>query len=316
MPNVKIHQFVKENQKWINKKIEKLSENESSMSIPFKNLGTEKSGGTKMFSVSGHVVNPGVFEVNLGASFQEVLDLAGGLHPGRNCLAVIPGGTSMRVVPGDKMLKAIMSYEGMEAFLMQKWLNNLGVTNFDYRVRHLDNTDFLLNRADNDFNISLTELSQASAILLLDAYPRRNQPLLNHRIRNAAMNSTPVYSLGYKSQQANYDIALEVLTPSNSILSHIAGLVKAIALTHKDSKATAPLLIALKDIEVSNELQQIANTLQQQDNPVIILGEVAMRHPESAQIEGRTICAFGEAVSWPVTSFIDTFRSHFMAKVN
>ena len=34
------------------------------------------------------------------------------------------------------------------------------------------------------------------------------------------------------------------------------------------------------------------------------------------QIEGRTICAFGEAVSWPVTSFIDTFRSHFMAKVN
>ncbi len=60
----------------------------------FKQWGTEKSPGTKMFSVSGHVQKPGNYEVPLGTSLTAVLELAGGLFPGRSLKAVIPGGAS------------------------------------------------------------------------------------------------------------------------------------------------------------------------------------------------------------------------------
>ena len=60
----------------------------------FKQWGTEKSPGTKMFSVSGHVERPGNYEVPLGTSLADILELAGGMSGGRPVKAVIPGGAS------------------------------------------------------------------------------------------------------------------------------------------------------------------------------------------------------------------------------
>ena len=63
----------------------------------------EELGGTKIFSVSGHVSNPGNFEVPLGMPFAELLEMAGGVWQGRKLKAVIPGGSSMPVLPGEVM---------------------------------------------------------------------------------------------------------------------------------------------------------------------------------------------------------------------
>ncbi len=60
----------------------------------FRQWGTEQSPGTKMFSVSGHVVRPGNYEVPLGTSLRDLLELSGGLLDGRTLKAVIPGGAS------------------------------------------------------------------------------------------------------------------------------------------------------------------------------------------------------------------------------
>ena len=60
----------------------------------FGQWGTEKSPGTKMLSVSGHVNRPGNFEVPLGTSLAHVLELAGGMLGGRELKAIIPGGAS------------------------------------------------------------------------------------------------------------------------------------------------------------------------------------------------------------------------------
>ena len=79
----------------------------------FANLGTANAGGTKIFSVSGHVEKPGNFEVSLGIPFAELLALAGGIWKGRKLKAVIPGGSSVPVVPGEIMLKANMDYDSV-----------------------------------------------------------------------------------------------------------------------------------------------------------------------------------------------------------
>ncbi len=81
----------------------------------FASMGVEKSGGTKCFSVSGHVGRPGNYEVPLGMPFSELLELAGGIRFGHSLKAVIPGGSSVPVLPGEIMMQTNMDYESITA---------------------------------------------------------------------------------------------------------------------------------------------------------------------------------------------------------
>jgi NADH-quinone oxidoreductase subunit F len=80
----------------------------------FKGMGTEKSPGPKMFSVSGHVVRPGQYEVPLGTTFREVLELAGGVPEGRTLKAWVPGGSSTPMLTAEHM-DTPMDFEGVQA---------------------------------------------------------------------------------------------------------------------------------------------------------------------------------------------------------
>ena len=81
----------------------------------FASLGPPNSGGTVVFSVSGHVEKPGNFEVPLGITFVDLLEMAGGMRGGRKIKACIPGGSSVPVVPGETMMKAKMDYDSLRA---------------------------------------------------------------------------------------------------------------------------------------------------------------------------------------------------------
>ena len=68
----------------------------------FRSAGTEKSPGTKIFCLCGHVEKPGLYEVPLGISLREMIfDLGGGIPGGRQLKAVIPGGSSAAVLTAD-----------------------------------------------------------------------------------------------------------------------------------------------------------------------------------------------------------------------
>jgi NADH-quinone oxidoreductase subunit F len=80
----------------------------------FADLGVANSGGTVIFSVSGHVNKPGNYELPLGIPFRELLeDVCGGIWKGRKLKAVIPGGSSVPVVPAEAMMTATMDYDGL-----------------------------------------------------------------------------------------------------------------------------------------------------------------------------------------------------------
>ncbi len=81
----------------------------------FRGIGTQKSGGPKLFAVSGNVNRPGVYEVPLGTPFPELLEMAGGMRDGRPLKAVIPGGSSAPVLPADVMMDCTMDYESIAA---------------------------------------------------------------------------------------------------------------------------------------------------------------------------------------------------------
>ena len=66
----------------------------------FEQMGTERSKGTKVFSVSGDVKNPGVYELVLGSSLKELVE---GLAGAKKVQAVQVGGATGRIIPADKL---------------------------------------------------------------------------------------------------------------------------------------------------------------------------------------------------------------------
>jgi NADH-quinone oxidoreductase subunit F len=79
----------------------------------FLELGKPNSGGTKIFSVSGHVERPGNYEISMGTPFPKLLEMAGGIRGGRKFKACIPGGSSVPVVPAETMMDCTMDYESI-----------------------------------------------------------------------------------------------------------------------------------------------------------------------------------------------------------
>ena len=70
----------------------------------FATIGTERSTGTKLFCVSGHVERPGVYEAPMGTTFRVIIEeFCGGVRGGRKLKAFIPGGSSAPILPADRI---------------------------------------------------------------------------------------------------------------------------------------------------------------------------------------------------------------------
>ena len=183
----------------------------------FLDVGKPNNGGTKLFSVSGHVNNPGNFEVPLGMPFKDLLELAGGMLDGKKIKAVIPGGSSMPVLPGDIMMQLDMDYDSI-----QKAGSGLG----------------------------------SGAVIVMD-------------------ETTCMVSALARLSEFYYDESCGQCTPCREGTGWMSRLLHRIE--HGEGKDG--------DLEL---LQRVA------DN-----------------IEGRTICALGEAAAWPVQSFLKHFFDEF-----
>ena len=183
----------------------------------FMEMGRPNNGGTKCFSVSGHVNNPGNFEVPLGTPFKVLLEMAGGVRGGRKLKAVIPGGSSVPVVPGDIMMQADMDYDSV-----QKTGSMLG----------------------------------SGAVVIMD-------------------ESTSMVSMLRRIARFYYAESCGQCTPCREG----TGWLYRVLCRIENGEGTHDDLDLLKDVA---------------DN-----------------IEGRTICALGDAAAWPVQSFLKHFRDEF-----
>jgi NADH-quinone oxidoreductase subunit F len=80
----------------------------------YKAYGTEKSAGTHLFGISGHVEKPGMYELPLGLPLMEVVEkVAGGVWKGRALKGIIPGGSSTPVLTVEEAKTVTLDYESM-----------------------------------------------------------------------------------------------------------------------------------------------------------------------------------------------------------
>jgi NADH-quinone oxidoreductase subunit F len=210
--------------------------------VEYAKLGVLGDPGTRIICVSGHVQKPGYFEIQIGRITlgQIIQDLAGGLRPGHQLKAVIPGGSSAKVLKAtDKIPLKIKTPEGKT---MEK-------------------------------EITLMDLPYDSASL-------------------AAAGS--MCGSG----------AIMVLDDSTDMVDALANLSAFYA--HESCGQCTPCR------EGSLWMSKALNRLNRgngrpQDADYIL--RIADQIPG-----GRTICAFGEACSWPVQSFLAKFKAEFVAK--
>ena len=80
----------------------------------FSAMGTEKSKGFTIYSLSGHVRHPGQYEAPLGTTLRTLLDLAGGIREGHELKFFTPGGSSTPILTADS-LDLPLDYEAMAA---------------------------------------------------------------------------------------------------------------------------------------------------------------------------------------------------------
>jgi NADH-quinone oxidoreductase subunit F len=78
----------------------------------YKNMGTEQSSGVKIVCMSGHVEKPGNYEVEMGVTYRELIEMAGGMKDDKKFKALLPSGGSGPVIT-ESALDAPMTYEGL-----------------------------------------------------------------------------------------------------------------------------------------------------------------------------------------------------------
>jgi len=80
----------------------------------YRAYGTEKSCGTHLFGISGHVEKPGMYELPLGLPLLEVIEkVGGGVWKGRKLKGIIPGGSSTPVLTAEEAKTVTLDYESM-----------------------------------------------------------------------------------------------------------------------------------------------------------------------------------------------------------
>jgi NADH-quinone oxidoreductase subunit F len=80
----------------------------------WRSMGTEKSSGTSIYSLSGRVVNPGQYECGMGTTLRELLELAGGMKPGHEIKFWTPGGSSTPMLTAEH-LDVPLDFDGVAA---------------------------------------------------------------------------------------------------------------------------------------------------------------------------------------------------------
>ena len=166
-----------------------------------------------------------------------------------------------------------------ELFLLQKSMRAIGVNNIDHRLRQ---TDFNQQESMGLFpwlGMSLSNIEEQNAILLVGSNVRKEQPMINHRIRKAVMNqNAKVFTVNPRELEFNYAVESQLASDPLEMVNTLAGVAAA---SFKSGKASIPagLKDLLNAVEVSAASKSVAKALKDAENAAVFLGSIAVQHP-------------------------------------
>ena len=166
-----------------------------------------------------------------------------------------------------------------EAYLLQKLARGLGAADIDHRLRDADFSDQGEAPLHPSLGCSIAEIESRDAVLLVGACPRKEVPIVNHRLRKASLAGARIMMLNPADYEFNFRVDRRIVVSPSAMADSLAGVVSAIA----DRDALAPEVRAIVDAApLSEESQAIAKALADAERAALLLGPTVAAHPEGA----------------------------------
>jgi NADH-quinone oxidoreductase subunit G len=156
-----------------------------------------------------------------------------------------------------------------EHYLSAKLAAGLGCPNIDHRLRQQDFRDDAADPALPWLGQSIAQLASADAVLLVGSWLRKDQPMLNHRVRLAQREGAQILSINPVAFDFNYELDVDVVCAPSSMVRELAGVAAALGAD------TAGIEVAPDQAH-----QAIADALKTAENGTVLLGTIAQMHPD------------------------------------
>ncbi len=171
-----------------------------------------------------------------------------------------------------------------ELYLLQKLMRGLGSNNIDHRIRQSDFTD-----QDNApvfpwLGMNIPALEKLDAVLLVGSNVRKEQPLINHRLRKASMRGAQMLAINPVDYDLNFNTSAQIITSPDKMVTALAGVLKALI---DAGEGVDPAVKALVNaVSVSAEQKLMAEKLKAATQGAVLLGNLATAHPQFSVLRG------------------------------
>ena len=182
-------------------------------------------------------------------------------------------------------LGALASYNATneEYYLLQKVMRGIGSNNVDHRLRQLDLSVQEQAPAFPYLGQSLVELAEQDAILLVGSNLRKEQPLIGHRVRKAAINGAAVMLINSIDYDFRFPVLEKHIASPAGMVAELAAVATAL-LELSGEQAPAGLDSLLAGVSVGDSHKNIAATLKETDKASVLLGSGAAYHPAQSDL--------------------------------
>jgi NADH-quinone oxidoreductase subunit G len=179
-----------------------------------------------------------------------------------------------------------------EMYLLQKLMRSLGSGSIDHRLRQSDFSDQDSAPVMPWLGQDIENLENIDAALLIGSNTRKEQPIVNHRLRKAAVNNNAQISfINTRTFEFNFPLANNIAVAQQQLLHELAAVAAA---AFADSGESVPSYIAgtVSTASPNEAHKTIAQQLKQGENTTILLGSQAAMHPSFAALR-----ALAEAIA-------------------
>lgn len=182
-----------------------------------------------------------------------------------------------------------------ELYLAQKYMRGLGVNSIDHRLRQFDFSDQDKAPLFPWLGDSIESLENLNAVLLVGSNLRKDQPILAHRLRKAALKGAAVMAIDSKDYGFTFDLSEQVITDPSSMVDALAAVARKVV-KKKAADIPASLQKIIASAKSDSTVQAIAEKLLKAEQSMILLGNMAAAHPSASVLRAlaTTIAANSE----------------------
>ncbi len=185
----------------------------------------------------------------------------------------VEGFASVRSRQGPGQIGGLFSPSATveELYLGQKLLRGVGCANIDHRLRETDIRDQAEAPSFPWLGLTIAAVERLDAVLLVGAYPRKEHPILNHRLRKATLAGADVLVLGPATEGHNFRVAERLDVGPLAMEDALAGIAAALAAPGGDAGA-------------SEVQKRFAEALRNADRVAVLVGPLANSHPGASRL--------------------------------